>query len=105
MEPSFHSRAHSLNRPPQMTDKMIKTFADPLFAWVASISATLVGLFTNMDIVATLPSVAIAFISIFFFVKKKVREDRHRRFLIEEKEKRIREGLPFSEWADDALDE
>lgn len=88
-----------------MTDKMIKTFADPLFAWVSSLSATLIGLFTNMDIWATLPSAAIAFISIFFFLKKKIREDRHRRFLIQEKEKRIREGLPFAEWADDALDE
>lgn len=88
-----------------MTDKMFKTFADPLFAWVSSLLATLIGLLTNMDVWATLPSVAIAFISIYFFLKKKVREDRHRKFLIEEKERRIRDGLPFNEWADDAMDE
>ena len=104
MVPNLPRRDLNYEHPPQMTDRMIKTFADPLFAWASSISATIVGLLTNMDIWATLPSAAIAFISIFFFLKKKVREDKHRRFLIEEKERRIREGLPFKEWADDVDD-
>lgn len=84
---------------------MIRTFADPLFAWVSSLSATLIGLLTDMDIWATIPSVSIAFISIFFYFKKKLREDRHRRFLTEEKERRIKEGsLPFDEWSEDILE-
>lgn len=88
-----------------MRKRMFRTLADPAFAWFSSITATVIGLFTSLDFIATLPTLAISVVSLYFFIKKKAREDRHRKFLIEEKERRIREERPVGEWGDDILDE
>lgn len=85
------------------TPMLIRAIEEPVFAWFSAITATVIGLFSDLDtMLATIPTATISLVSLFFFIRKKWQEDKHRRWLIDQKQKRIEaKEIPPEVWVDD----
>lgn len=71
---------------------MVRLFGDPVVAWVTSLTATLVGFVSHVEIIAAAPSILLAAASLFFFIRKKLQEERLRKWLFEETQRKAAEG-------------